>query len=215
MTWAYDPNTRLYRDDESNDTLSRARQMDFMTRSIEASHAATTEMAMLNSVGDLSASQWRTQMREEIKREIIRHALLGQGGREQMTHEAWSSVGGVISDQYRHLDRKADNFFEQVEAGELSEAEIARRARMYINSSREAYERGLRRRLRGSDYDETSWNITTGESCADCLDLAALGWMPIGELSQFPGDGRTQCKTNCGCFTRYRRSDTEEMFEGG
>ena len=212
MTWAYDPNTRLYRDDVAGDTLNRASQMNFMTRSITASHAATNEMAMLNAVGDLTAAQWRAQMREEIKREAIRQYMLGRGGLEQMTARDWGSVGGMISDQYRHLDRKAENFYEQVEAGELSEGETARRARMYISSTREGYERAQERRLDGSRFDEEAWFTTSGESCEDFLDNAQLGWVARGALPSYPGQGKTKCLTNCECYKSYRVADTNEIF---
>lgn len=213
MAWRYDPRARRYRDDVNGQFLSRDRAIQFVNQSLRATGNATDELARLVAGNKLSPADWREQMRTEIKGEVIRQALLGQGGLERMNPEAWGSVGGSITEQYRYLDRKSDNFFDQVAAGELSEDEIARRSRMYVNSAREAYERGVRRRLRDSEYDEVKWNLSSGESCGDCIDLSLQDWMPIDSLSQYPGDGKTACKTNCGCGLRYRRSDTGNVFE--
>jgi len=48
------------------------------------------------------------------------------------------------------------------------------------------------------------WVLGAAEHCPDCLDLAGRGWMPIEELEQVPGDGNTQCLTNCQCSLDYR-----------
>jgi hypothetical protein len=118
----------------------------------------------------------------------------------------------MVSEQYRYLDRKIGNFFEQVEAGELSEDETARRARMYINSTREAYEVAQGRRLQGSQYNEEKWFTTSGESCADCENLERLGWIEVGTLPSVPGAGKTACLTNCECYIAYRMAETGEIF---
>lgn len=212
MAWAFDPRAHRYRDTESGQFLSQARARELVGQSILATGNATDELARLVASGMLSPADWQARMREEIKGEVIRQYVLGRGGLEQMTAEDWGSVGGMISDQYRHLDRKAGNFMDQVESGELTEGEIARRARMYINSAREGHERALMRRLAGSEYDEERWNNTVGETCDDCVDLADLGWVPVGAIGQVPGDGRTQCKTNCRCHKSYRAGASGRIF---
>ncbi|MDI9549637.1 MAG: hypothetical protein QM346_18745 [Chloroflexota bacterium] len=212
MAWAYDLRAHRYRDNETGRFLSQARARELIGESLRAAGDAGDELARLMAGGRMSPEDWRQRMREEIKGEVIRQYLLGRGGREQMTARDWGSVGGVISDQYRHLDRKAGNFFSLVEAGELEEGEIARRTRMYLNSAREGHERALLRRLTGSEYGEERWVTTAEESCDDCIDLALLGWVEIGTLPTRPGAGDTACLTNCACFVSYRNPDDGRVF---
>lgn len=212
MAWAYDGRARRYRDTETGRFLGQARARELIADSIRAAGNAGEELARLVAGGRMAPADWRAQMREEIKGEVIRQYLLGRGGRAQMTARDWSSVGGIISDQYRHLDRKAGNFFDLVEAGDLEEGEIARRTKMYLNSAREAHERAILRRLTGSEYDEERWVTTADESCGDCIDLSLLGWVEIGTIPTRPGAGSTACLTNCACFVSYRVSESGVVF---
>ena len=129
---------------------------------------ASPEMSILVSglaSGQLDVGAWEASMREAIKAEYIQQYALGRGGLDNMTRQDWGSVGGMIADQYRYLD----GFAGEVAAGNLSEAQIAMRSRMYINSAREAFWRARQR---------------------------AKGWP---KLPAYPGDGTTVCLTNCQC----------------
>lgn len=213
--WRYDPRARRYRDTETGRFLTQARSRELIEQSIQATQSPIDELARLVAEGRLAPQDWRERMRQEIKNEVIRQYVLGRGGLEQMTQSDWGSVGGIISDQYRHLDRKAGNFYDEVAAGNLSEGTIAARSRMYINSAREGYERALSRRLADSEYDEEHWFTTSGESCPDCMDYASLGWQPMGTIPTRPGAGDTACLTSCKCYMSYRASESGRVFGEG
>jgi len=125
--------------------------------------------------GSLSTPQWVTGMREEIKRSYISQYLLGKGGVQNMTQADWGRLGGLLQNQYRYLD----GFAQDINAGTMSEAQIKQRAELYINSSRQAYERGR---------------------------VASLE-MPA--LPAYPGDGSTQCVTNCQCHWEITETSDE------
>jgi hypothetical protein len=213
MAWRYDPVARRYRDSETGRFLSRARAHELLDQSRTTGQDEVTRLAGLLAGGQIDPSDWRIRMRQEIKAEVIRQYLLGRGGRSQMMPSDWGRVGGIISEQYRYLDRNEGSFYAQVLTDELSEGTIAHRSRMYINSTREAYERALITRLRGSPFDEERWFLGAAENCADCSDLAARGWVPKGSLGTMPGAGQTACLTNCHCHIRYRESATGKVFE--
>jgi len=213
MPWSFDPRALRYRDGETGRFLPRGRALELANQVIDTGGEAANVLADMVTDGRLSPFDWHERMRREIKDAYVQQYLLGRGGRAQMTQADWGSVGGSISDQYRHLDRKLDNFYSQVQAGEMTAGTVAARSNMYINSAREAYERGLKRRLRGSAYDEERWVLGDAEHCDDCVALAARGWVPFGALPTVPGAGQTACLTNCQCHIEYRRSDTGEQFE--
>lgn len=128
-----------------------------------------------------------------------------------MTPADWGSTGGIIADQYRYLG----GFAREVAAGTLTEAQVAARSRMYINSGREAFERAKGRTE--EEADEAAWTLTPAEHCPDCLDLAALGWQPrepwpfaVRGATAIPGSGATQCKTNCKCVIDYRVGEEKQ-----
>ena len=113
---------------------------------------------------------WYYQMAEEVKRQVITLYMQGRGGRNVMTAQDWGTCGGVISDQFRFLKP----FAQQVEQGLLSEAQIAARSAMEINSAREAYYRGKVRAL-GIPYDAIpAW---PADGTCKCLSNCACGWI--------------------------------------
>lgn len=179
MPYTFDSQSDRYRDTATGRYVTRSTALEYVERSIGASSDVVTGFAHAVANGDVSAADWHSRMREEIKGEYIRQYLLGRGGLGSMTADDYGSIGGMIADQYRYLD----GFYEQVRSGELGEAQIAARAKMYIRSAREGYERGHSR---------------------------AVG-MPFGALPAYPGDGSTECLSNCACFWEF---ETERNSSG-
>jgi len=197
--WAWDNRAGRYRDLSNGRFMSSTTVRAFVDDSLEASRNNSAVISQMYSEGEISASTWRVLMRQEIKREVIRQYVLGIGGLDRMTARDWGSVGGIVADQYRYLE----GFYNEVDAGNLSGAQIAQRAKMYSSSAREAYERANERVARSTGAAEERWRTTATESCPDCLEREGQGWQPIGTFSS-PGDGSTQCLTNCQCFKEYR-----------
>jgi len=135
MTWFYDVVTKRYRDEVSGRTLNQNQVRGLVQQSIDAAANNLSGITSLAGSNQLSPADFNRLMREEIKYSTIRQYALGRGGLAQMGAEDWGSIGGMLADQYRYLGPFSE------EIGNLSEAQIAARAAMYIRSSREAYER--------------------------------------------------------------------------
>ncbi len=211
MPFIYDPRLRGsgYRDTETGKVLSYHTVRDQIENMINASEDIQVPLAQMVADGTISPGDWRNALRQEIKDNYITQYLAGKGGAGSMTQTDWGSIGGMISDQYRYLE----GFYAEVAAGSLTEGQIYARAHMYINSSREAYERALERATEDRGYTEHKWTLSPVENCDDCLALAGEGWKPISEpfvapssgKEAVPGSGATLCLTNCRCFVDYRR----------
>jgi len=133
------------------------------------------ELAGSVASGQIRTNAWVEGMRQEIRRSYISQYLLGKGGVQNMTQADWGRLGGLLKNQYQYLNRFAGD----LNAGTMSEAQIRQRAELYIQSSRQAYERGR---------------------------VASLG-MPA--LPAYPGDGSTQCVTNCQCHWEHQETESE------
>lgn len=124
--------------------------------------------------GALDLQQWQAAMRQEIRVNFINEYMLGRGGRNAMTPADWGRIGQRVQVQYRYLD----GFVNEIAAGRLSDAQIAARARMYVEASSQAFERAT---------------------------VAARG---APDLPAYPGDGGTQCRSNCKCHWRITETET-------
>lgn len=110
-------------------------------------------------------------MQELIKSVHIDMAMLGKGGRSQMTPRDWGHVGQELRRQYQYLTKFA------LEVPDLSPAQVAARAGLYMEAAKSSYERA---------------------------NAAAAG---IPDLPAYPGDGKTACGTNCRCSWEFEGNE--------
>ena len=198
MAYTWNPTQARYRDTATGKFISA----DTVVATSRASIAATGDiaggLAAQYKSSELAAKEFKTIMRQEIKGEYIRQYVLARGGLEQMTPKDWGVLGSQIKPQYAYLS----DFVTALP--DLSEAAIAARAKMYINSANQAAGKGAEAAVKASgEFTEERWVLDGGEHCSDCEGYAAQGWVALGELPT-PGDGSTQCKSNCLCHKIYR-----------
>jgi len=211
MRWQWGLNTNRYRDLDTGRFISAETVRGLVDERQRITGSGSDGLAELLRGGQLNTRDWETGMREAIKDEYIQQYLLGRGGLSQMTQADWGSIGGMVADQYRYLG----GFAREVAAGNLTEAQVAARSRMYINSGREAFERASGRA--NAEADEAIWLLRPADHCSDCITLAGLGWQPrepwpftVGKSEAIPCNGATQCLTNCQCTIDYRVSEEAE-----
>jgi hypothetical protein len=190
---------KRFRDTDTGRWISTESVRDWMDTSILHGERTAESWAEAVAADWMTPSQFNLAMRQELKEAYIRQYVVGRGGREQMTSSDWGRVGGMLRDQYRHLDAFVDDM------GTLSEGQIASRARMYINSQREAFERSNSAVQLDAGKTQELWVLGAAEHCDDCVALAAMGWTEIGGHGTVPGAGDTACLTNCQCHLEYRK----------
>lgn len=202
--WVWVPSVQRYRDLSTGRFLPRVQVLGYVDAAVAASSNASSLLGTYAAQGVLSPADFGDLFRQQLKQTYIQQYLLGRGGVSQMTAADWGSIGGMLREQGRHLD----DLLAQLARGEISEAQLQARLQMYVNSSREAYERARARGMKSIGAAQESWVVdAAAENCPDCLALQAKGWVPVGELKHFPGDGNTQCLTNCQCTILYKDAD--------
>ena len=201
--WVWLDSSHRYHDLTSGRFVSAEQARDWSHAAADASGDAATEFARMLDGGQLTLGDWQTVMREEIKDAYIEQYLLGRGGLDKFTKSEAGSLGGMLAEQYRYLDR----FARDIAAGNLTEGQIAARARMYIRSSSEAFERAQMRVF--ADLEKVKWTVDHAiENCPDCLAFEAMGWRKKVDdpySGAIPGSGNvTRCGVNCGCHLEYQ-----------
>jgi len=168
MAWAWNKAASRYQNVETGQFMARKEVLGYVEKSITASGQATDILASYVADGLLAPGDFYSLMAREVKGEYLRQYMLGRGGRAQMTQADWGSIGGMLKEQYNPYLK---NFVNEIAQGRLSEGQIRARARMYINSAREAFERANARARSDGQL----------------------------ELPAYPADGQTVCLTNCNC----------------
>lgn len=198
--WLYDTNIYQYQKLKSGRGITR--------KSIESArdeflNRLSGEIDALNAklvTGQVTIQDWVTQMRANIRQAYISEYVFARGGINMMSQEDWGRIGGILREQYSYLD----NFAREIADGKLTPAQIQMRARMYIQSATEAFERGkaAARGLSLPAYpgdgktqcgvnckcnwsireDEFRyycyWQLNPAEHCSDCI-INSQRWNPL------------------------------------
>ena len=127
-------------------------------------------LARAVKAGTITPAEWEAAMRELVSDVHVAAYAAGRSGQwDKITPDEWRSVERVVDDQFRFL-RGFRDWLRDTPVGDVSEAKIYERARLYGAASRQSFTRA---------------------------ELADLG---LGvTLPAYPGDASTSCWTNCKC----------------
>ena len=117
-----------------------------------------------------------------------------------MTQSDFGKLGSEIKQQYRYLQQ----FEADLRDGKLSEAQIAARARSYIDTANAMYAEAQRRSAGDAGMAEERNILNARESCAGCVHETQRGWVPVGDL--VPVGARNPCGAYCKCQLEFRRA---------
>jgi hypothetical protein len=158
----------------------------------------------------ISLAEWQLGMMEEIKISHTAAAASARGGWAQMSQADLGATGRLVRAQYDFLR----NFANEIASGKQRLDGTARvRTDLYAQAVRGTFEESRRRYERLYDgMEEEARVLGEADHCSSdddptgeregCLELAALGWQPIGVL---PKIGESVCITHCHCKFIYRK----------
>jgi len=166
----------------------RVRDLDAARKLVEARKEAfqkdAAALAARLHKGELSVLEWRAEMRQAVKDLHVMSLIISRGGEpSSVTQAEWGRVGRYLRDQYGYLD----NFARQV-------AQRAEMATLGIGN------------LQSEKYIATRSGLYGGNALASFWRGVTYGLLP-----QVPGDGKTLCRTNCGCRLRIEAGDAPDL----
>jgi hypothetical protein len=148
--------------------------------------------------GSLDIAEWEESARSTIKAAHMATAAIAAGGRDRMGPIQAGRAGSRIRREYEYLF----NLSRSVERGDVSDAQLLARIRLFGLGSTRAYEAARRGEMINAGFSEEARFTHATNSCGPCLDYASRGWVPIGTL---PSTGtECDCVSNCKCTFSYR-----------
>lgn len=151
----------------------------------------------------ITRAEWHQAMQASVKDAHLYAAALARGGWAQMTPAAYGQVGNTLRKQYAYLAR----FEGELAAGLSTDGRFFLRVKLYARAARETFERARTQERRVLGDTEERNVLHPADHCAECVELADLGWVPIGTL---PPVGTRICGPQCKCrvVTRGARART-------
>lgn len=140
--------------------------------------------------GDISVNQWIQRMEAELYTMHFSLYVAGQGGVRDMTRDDLTNINAIVQDQALYLRRWAAQLRQEQDAW-----------RNLSNAEREQEKQKL---LNRANLYAGAGNATTQQSNATARGLPMLPF--------YPGDGTTDCLTNCHCRWRYRKLEGDGNY---
>ena len=136
--WEWNQNTHRYRNTATDRIITENTLIGLRDTMIESWRGRVQDLADDLVTGKLTIQEWTLAMRREVSNIFSSEYLLAKGGRNAMFQADLDAIQEMLTTQYTFLQ----NFAEDVRAGELSQAQIAARSELYLDSSTQAHERG-------------------------------------------------------------------------
>lgn len=134
----------------------------------------------------------------ELRNLHVQMAVIGGGGRGNMTPTQWGRVGRRLRDEYAYMNGLIDD----IQNARLTERQIRARMGQYANKVKTSFHGARQQVAVDAGLTESRRILNPADHCADCVRFAGLGWQPIGFLP-LPGDN-SECRSNCRCGIQYR-----------
>jgi hypothetical protein len=145
--WSFDRGTGRYRDKRGR-FLSRKAVQAIVDKRIEKLATKLRRYTQMLSDGNLTLDQWQASVREAIKAAHIQNAIIGKGGRDNMTASDYGKVGQRLRQEYAYLQGFASDLLEQRVSLPMALARIG----LYAESSRGSYWQGTELRQQEQGY---------------------------------------------------------------
>lgn len=207
--YLFDPrlgSTGRYVDAATGRIVSQATVTDALEAQIDKSRQSINTICKSLANGNISLAKWQLSMRSELKTIHTISGALGKGGWAQMAPADWLAVARSSKEQYRYLQRFANEIADGKQklfnlAGEVN-GQFLRRADLYGQAGNNTYNAIRDRQAQVNGNTEERRILDPGaDHCDCCVEQAALGWQPIGTLKPI---GACTCLSRCRCEKEYR-----------
>lgn len=198
--WVWEEGSKRYRDTRTGRFIGIEQMNSLRAVFVDLQKSRLAGLVNVYESGTIDIFTFRKQAADIIRQTYVDLYVIGAGGRKNMTQADWGKIGHMLRNQYEYLNR----FMQQIANGELSNAQIAARLKMYINGANQALWKGYLRVLPivlpaypgdGStacltncqciwdvkeykDHYDCFWLLGQAEHCPDCVERSKE-WNPF------------------------------------
>jgi hypothetical protein len=198
--FVWDTRSARYRDPVHGRFVSRQAVKAAVEQVIDGARQELHSHTQRLAAGVLNLPTWQTECAQTLRALHLASAVIGKGGRAQMTPADYGRIGARTKDQYGFLARMAG----EIHSGAIDLADepaTLRRIGLYADAARATYEQSSRDSASTSAVLSWERNVLgTADHCDECLAATASGRVPIGTL---PLPGQRVCKQGCKCSLVY------------
>lgn len=149
--------------------------------------------------GKIGVADWQRVMESAIKRSHSAVGMVAGGGKDNARQSDYGFIGSRVREQYGYLR----DFAREVADGLALDGQFFRRMQGYVISATGTYEELTRKHTTSAGFREEHRRRHSQESCVECVEYEARGWVAINTL---PAIGtQSRCLTFCRCTFEFRK----------
>jgi hypothetical protein len=166
---------------------------------IEGANQSVQGIAKQLQNGEISLATWQQQTSQALKLLHVANGLAALGGQKQASASDLGYMGSLIKKQYNYLN----DFAKDIASGvQKLDGAFLSRVKLYSEAARGTYHSVQTREMKQAGVKEAKRVLGPADHCPGCLEQAAKGWQPIGEVAPI---GSQQCLTNCHCEVVFQQ----------
>lgn len=198
--FVWDRQSARYKDPLTGRFVSRQAIKDAVEQVIDGARQELQSHTRRLASGAIDIPTWQAQCAQVLRALHLASAVIGKGGRGQMTPADYGRIGARTKDQYGFLARFAGDIASgTIDVGNIGALE--QRIGLYANAARATFEQSSRDSASVAGVLIWERNVLgSADHCDECLAATASGKVPIGTL---PLPGQRICKQGCKCTLVY------------
>lgn len=160
--------------------------------------------------GEINVPQFQREVTASLTRLHLAGGMLGRGTDKDLSDSDFAVLRKTLREQFHAgYDARAKKPYgllhltAELNARQVSEAELLNRLDLYANATKFSYFEMERVSMEEQGLTEVKRALTGGNHCPQCASYAGIGWEPI-EHAILPGQ-QCDCRTRCQCLLVYRR----------
>lgn len=155
--------------------------------------------------GAIDLNEWTATMRSAIMNQEIAAEALARGGFNQVRPSDYARTSLRVEKAFEFQRGMQERIVAGYYGPTLEANGMLNHASQYAGSARASYENVLLRVNQESGMTEAKREKGAVDHCPDCVEWAALGWMPIEEMEENYYIGASVCGAGrCHCIIIYR-----------
>lgn len=200
----------LYRDPKTNRIIPRGEmviEVEKRIKQVEIKFQALGRQLLAKKIPVLRFQKMLTQQLKAATWDIATYAV---GGEDNLTSNQVNNLNLGFEEQYQRILKMGDDYA----SGSISPKQLKARLHLYAKSVRVAYFTLDHESRQKAGYSE-AWRYLGGhdDHCDRCLSHATNGWERIEKVVPIGKD--CDCRANCRCKIRYRRTFDLSRLTGG
>ena len=195
----FDPKSYKYRNVETGQYVSNNEVQRVITGEVNRLSVRLKGHARLLVSGKIDIAEFQTRAALSLKESHLRNAIVGAGGKSNVSSIVYGKVGAELKKQYGYLS----GFGEAIAVGELSERQIIARAASYAASSRTSFYHAEFTSRGTLGFYAKRLLDPQSQHCESCINYQRLEWTLISLI--VPPGVNCQCGGRCRCRLVIRK----------